>query len=330
LVPFHHSEDGPRTPFVEHLAEGLAWARPRGGALRAHFTVAVEHADAFGAALDAARTRLDGPVDVRFSFQEPRTDTIASDGAGGPFRTEDGRLLFRPGGHGALLHNLDALRGDVIVVRNVDNVAPEADRAEAVLWRRRMVGALVWLVADAHQHVRALRAGADPAEARMFAARWLGEAPGEAAALADWLDRPWRVAGMVKNQGQPGGGPFWAWGPDGVSLQIVESAQVAADPAQQAILRSATHFNPVDLALCVRRADGQTHDLAGFTDPSAVFVSHKSSGGKALRALEHPGLWNGQMARWNTVFVEIPASVFRPVKTMADLLGRAHGGPLGG
>jgi hypothetical protein len=233
------------------------------------------------------------------------TDTIAADASGGPFRDADGRLLLRPGGHGALLGNFNALDADLVLVRNIDNVAPAAQQADLVGWRQQLVGLLVRVQREAHAWVRALEDGADPG-ALAFARRWLGDVSPDG--LAARLDRPWRVAAMVPNVGQPGGGPFWAASPDGITLQIVEAAQV--DPAQRDVMARATHFNPVDLVLGLRDARGERHDLHRWTDPDAILVSEKSSGGRVLKALEHPGLWNGGMAGWNTVFVEAPAETF--------------------
>lgn len=314
LVPFFKAADGGAIrPVDQHLADALALVADAEGRARVHFTVSPAHHESFRSAASSAPPG----VEVSFSFQDPSTDTIAADASGAPFRDASGRPMFRPGGHGALLHNLHALDADVVVVRNIDNVAPGEHQPALVAWRQQLVGLLVRVQREAHGWVRALRSGADPAGAREFARRWLGPVPDDR--LAERLDRPWRVAAMVPNVGQPGGGPFWAESPDGVTLQIVESAQV--DPSQREILARATHFNPVDLVLGLRDAEGQRHDLLRWTDPDAILVSEKSSGGRVLKALEHPGLWNGGMARWNTVFVEAPAETFRPVKTLAELVG---------
>jgi hypothetical protein len=254
------------------------------------------------------------------------TDTIAAQPDGGPFRREDGSLFFRPGGHGALLGNLNAFDGDVVMMKNVDNILPDAHRAATVRWRRQLLGHLVMLQSRAH----ALRGRLDTPEGRAEASGFLEVTTGVKLAdapesLAQHLDRPWRVAGMVRNLGQPGGGPFWVDSPDGPALQIVEGAQMnREDASQDAIVSRATHFNPVELVLGLRDARGRSIDLTRYVDADAVMVTEKSLQGRPLLALEHPGLWNGSMAHWNTVFVQIPAEVFQPVKTLADLLGPSH------
>lgn len=334
LVPFHAAPDGARTAFDEQLVEALRLGRDARGHMRAHFTVGEAHREAFQAALAATAKRLsprsDVVMDVSFSVQDPATDTLASNEQGDPFRTDDGRLLFRPGGHGALLRNLAATRGDLVLVKNIDNVVPEDLRGPNLPWRRRLGGLLVELQAEAWVHVHLLRDGRGIDAAVAFCRTVLGrEVVPEPAALLAQLHRPWRVCGMVPNSGQPGGGPFWADSPDGVSLQIVEGAQIdTSDAAQAAVLGAATHFNPVDMALGLRDADGKAFDLTRFTDPAAAIVARKHHGCRMLRALEHPGLWNGGMARWNTVFVEIPSKTFQPVKALDDLLTSGHGGPL--
>lgn len=335
LVPFHPSPDGARTAFDEHLVEASRLARADDGTVRAHFTVGDAHRARFDAALERARTRLEGRtrthLEVGFSVQDPATDTLAVGADGRPFRKDDGGLLFRPGGHGALLGNLEASGGDIVLVKNIDNVVPEDLRGPNLPWRRRLAGLLVQLQGAAHDHVRKLRREGDAAvpAAAAFVQDELGRPPGATPdALIAQLDRPWRVCGMVKNEGQPGGGPFWAWSRGEVSLQIVESAQVDHnDPDQAATLRTSTHFNPVDMALAMRDADGKPFRLADWVDPEAVIVTEKSFEGRPLEALEHPGLWNGGMAGWNTVFVEVPAYTFQPVKTLYDLLSCTHGGP---
>lgn len=296
LLPFHKYPDGPRTPFEEHLHEAAGTVRDAGGLCRVHFTVSPEHRKAFEDELAEIRPRVELATGARFSVsfseQSPATDTIAGGAGGGPFRTASGGLVFRPGGHGALLKNLgDVARtgGDVVLVKNVDNVVPDALRGPTILWKRLLTGLLVKLE-------RASR-----------------------------RERPIRVCGVVRNEGEPGGGPFWVAGPRGESLQIVESAQVdLANPSQAAIWRSATHFNPVDLFCSLRDADRNPFDLGWFVDEGAVFIAEKTHEGKPLKALERPGLWNGAMAFWETVFVEVPKETFAPVKTVFDLLRPEH------
>jgi hypothetical protein len=296
LIPFHAYPEGVRTPFDEHLFEAAGTIRDASGLCRVHFTVSPEHRAAFEKKLVEVRPRVERATgarfEVSFSEQAPSTDTIAADPGGGPFRTSTGDLLFRPGGHGALLVNLAEVArrgGDVVLVKNIDNVAPDARRAPTLLWKRLLTGLLVTLERSGRR------------------------------------ERPIRVCGVVRNEGEPGGGPFWVDGPDGPGLQIVESAQVdLTDPAQAAVWRAATHFNPVDLVCSLRDAAGRPFDLSRFVDERAVFIAPKTHEGKALKALERPGLWNGAMAFWETVFVEVPKETFAPVKTVLDLLRPEH------
>jgi hypothetical protein len=252
-----------------------------------------------------------------------------------PFRSKGGwfaqvSLVFRPGGHGALLENLNDLQGDLVLIKNIDNVAATAHSRATLHWKKVLGGVLVIHQEKVHDQLRKLRSGkvspAQVAEAADFAKTVFGFPGGDLEALARFLDRPLRVCGVVPNTGEPGGGPFWVRGKDGtLSLQIVESAQV--DPAsgeQQGILKASTHFNPVDLACGVRDLEGKPYDLRKFRDPEAVFISRKSQDGRDLKALELPGLWNGAMADWLTLFVEVPLETFHPVKTVLDLLKPAH------
>lgn len=331
LVPFHPGPGGPRTPVAEHLVDALALARDGEGVTRVHLTVGSEHVGAFRSHVDAVAAASGARLEVGLSVQDPATDTVALDPERGPLRDAAGRLVLRPGGHGALLRNLgDVARAgaDVVLVRNVDNVIADGPlRAAALEVRQQLVGWLVAVQDEAWAHVHALRGGPSPthvAAARAFAGRVLGWTGPDDALLAR-LHRPWRVAGMVRNEGQPGGGPFFVAGE--ASPQIVEQAHVdLGDPGQAAILARSTHFNPVELVLGLRDVDGRPFDLGAYADPGAAFVSSKKVAGRDVRVLEHPGLWNGQMARWNSVFVEVPAGMFQPVKTLLDLARAAHGG----
>jgi hypothetical protein len=294
LIAFHRSSDGVRTAFEEHLLEGTAYTRSADGRARMHFTVAPEFRVEFEQSLGRVQASIAGKtnaqLDVSFSEQYPSTDTLALTTDGEPFRTEDGKLLFRPAGHGALLRNLQALNGDVVVLKNIDNVLPYEASGEVIRWKQLLIGCLV----------EAVTTGAHT--------------------------RPVRVCGVVRNEGEPGGAPFWVIGPDGQrTLQLVESSQVDADdPEQQRIFASSTHFNPVDLVCAVRDREGKPYNLSAFVDPSAVFLAKKSHEGRPLIALERPGLWNGAMAGWHTIFVEVPAATFAPVKTVFDLLRPQH------
>ncbi len=342
LIPFHRYPDGSRTPVEEHLVEAAAYVRDARGVCRLHFTVSPAHRAAFEAHVERVRGRYERRFGVRFeigfSVQKPSTDTLAADAANRPFRTADGALLFRPGGHGALIVNLAELGADVVCIKNIDNVVPERLLPPTVHWKKVLIGLLATVQARIFALLRALDAGEERAIDDALA--WLEEelsvpvppairradAAVRRAFAMDRLDRPLRVCGMVPNRGEPGGGPFWVRGRDGrTSLQIVETAQVdVTDPGQRAILAAATHFNPVDLVCGLRDWRGRPFDLARFVDPDAVFVAEKSHEGRVLKALEHPGLWNGGMAGWNTIFVEVPAITFNAVKTVGDLLRPEH------
>jgi hypothetical protein len=347
LLKFHAYTDGSRTPFEEHLVEAALYVKDATGTGRMHLTVSPEHRDAFAALFFEVRARYEEKYGVRFdvdySVQKRSTDTLAVDMANRPLRDEQGRLLFRPGGHGALIENLDDLYGDLVFVKNIDNVQPD-HRKDAVLhWKKALGGYLVKLQREARERIRALEeergSTAVLEEAVHFAGSRLAVeldgrldplSPRERCAfLIDRLDRPLRVCGVVPNRGEPGGGPFWVRRRDGtVSKQIVEGAEIdRSDAGQEEILADSTHFNPVDLVCGLRDAGGRPYDLSAYVDEDAVMISSKSSGGRELKALERPGLWNGGMAGWNTIFVETPIETFSPVKSILDLLRDEHQPP---
>lgn len=326
LLPFHRTSDGLETAFDAQVAEAAALVADEHGVVLGRMSVAPSHMERFVAA-----ARSVGPwLRMDFGVQDPRTDTVALDGDAAALDA-DGEVLLRPGGHGALLDHLQAMaddpsHGGVVLMKNIDNVTAAHWRERVLACRRQLVGLLVQRVDEAHHHIHRLRAGLGLAEAKAFVERVLGPPPELAAAeLATWLDRPWRVAGMVPNAGEPGGGPFWVELDGRPTVQIVEGVQLDRDdPVQEAAVRGSTHFNPVDLVVALRDADGRPHDLSRWTDPAAVIVTEKSHRGRTVRAYEHPGLWNGAMARWHSCFVELPALTFQPVKTLADLLRPAH------
>ncbi len=333
LIPFHRHEGGTRTAFEEHLVEAAGYVRDAGETCRMRITVSPEHLHAFRLLADRVVPALEraraARFDLAFSVQKASTDTIAATPKGGPFIADDGGLVLRPSGHGALLENLAEFGGDIVFVKNIDNVQTDALRADTLRWKKILCGRLVAVQRALFLHVARLRGRpADPAfvdEAAFFAREALGiEAP--AGGLLGLLERPLRVCGVVRNTGEPGGGPFWVRGRDGrVTRQIVEVAQV--DPAsepQQTVLREATHFNPVDLVCGLLDVTGAPFDLSAFVDPRAVIVAKKSHQGRDLLAFERPGLWNGAMAEWITVFVEVPISTFTPVKMLTDLLRPEH------
>lgn len=342
LIPFHRT-DRQRTAFEEQLLEGTRYVRDADGTCRMHFTVATEFLPEFEQALQAlrpevSRRRRGTILDVGFSEQDPATDTLAIDSAGEPFRLADGSLLFRPGGHGSLIANLNTLGADIVAIKNVDNILPDETTTEVVRWKRILIGYLAQLQSEVSEMLAACEPedAPEPAldRAIAFAAFRFLRRPATALHgntekrrwVFDALNRPIRVCGVVRNEREPGGAPFWIVEPDGTrSVQIVEPSQVdARNPEQARIFRSAGFFNPVDIVCGLRSWRGEPFDLRRYVDPDAVFVSEKTHEGRELRALERPGLWNGAMAGWNTVCAEVPASTFAPVKTVFDLLRPQH------
>jgi hypothetical protein len=348
LIPFHRYPDGSRTAFEEQLLEGAAYARDRHGLCHLHFTVTPDDEPAFRRLLGRVAPELGERLGTRFvvgfSHQSHATDTLAVDLDNRPFRLEDGSLLLRPGGHGALIGNLHALAregADLEMIKNIDNVVPDDRRGEVGRWKKLLGGLLLevrerlWGLLERLEAPRAAADGELLEEASAWLAGTLGRPLPQAletaeperlrAHLIDRLDRPLRVCGMVANRGEPGGGPFWVESGGEVSLQIVEKAQIDFDaPDQRQIVARATHFNPVDLACSLRDRHGEPYDLERFIDPRTVFIARKTHHGEPIQALERPGLWNGAMAGWNSVFVEVPITTFSPVKTVADLLRPAH------
>jgi hypothetical protein len=344
LMPWHRRGTAVRTPLEEHLWESADLARDADGLCRVHFTVAEEHQERFESFHRKVRPAWEKAAKSRaettFSVQHRSTDTLAVDLQGHPFRRADGRLLFRPGGHGALLTNLNALDADVVFIRNIDNVPPDRLRPLNAEWKKALCGLLLELQEEVfrctgwiHQHPDDERVIADalrflsrrlsiPVSAALKSAS-VGE---KRRILLSKLHRPMRVCGMVRNEGEPGGGPFWVKNRRGeLSLQIVESAQVnPSSDDQQVAFENATHFNPVDMVCALRDWQGKPFDLFRHRDPEAVIITKKTEEGRELMALERPGLWNGGMADWNTVFVEIPSELFLPVKTVNDLLRAGH------
>ena len=330
LVTFHAYPEGARKAVEEHLVEGAVYAAARGVA-RIHFTVSPEHIAGFETLLaekvPVYEQRFGIRYDISFSVQKPSTDTIAVNPDNTPFRQDDGTLLFRPAGHGALIENLNEIDADLIFIKNIDNVTTDARRGDTVRYKKVLAGVLLDLQGRAFEYLKALEVGGAELEpiAEFIGKQLCVKLPAEydSALLRAVLDRPIRVCGMVRNEGEPGGGPFWVGNPDGTeSLQIAESSQIAPDDLP--LMQSATHFNPVDLVCGVRDSKGCKFDLRRYTDPATGFISSKSSGGRDLRAQELPGLWNGAMAKWNTVFVDVPVTTFSPVKVVQDLLRPQH------
>ena len=332
LVSFHRYGDEVRKAVEEHLVEGAQYAAA-GGEVKIHFTVSPEHLTRFEALLaekiPGYESRFGVKYRISFSVQDPSTDTLAVNPDCTPFRPADGRLLFRPAGHGALIGNLGKIDADIVFVKNIDNVTTDARRGDTVLYKKALAGVLLALQERIFEYLMALEVpGAELEPIAAFIENELCvKLPKDygTALLRQVLDRPIRVCGMVRNEGEPGGGPFWVTGADGLeTLQIAESNQIA--PEKRELMRLATHFNPVDLVCSFRTSKGGRFDLQEFVDPATGFISRKSDGGRELLAQELPGLWNGAMARWNTVFVEVPITTFSPVKVVTDLLRPEHQG----
>ena len=331
LVTFHAYKEGGRKPVEEHLVEAALYAS-NGESATIHFTVSPEHQEGFEALLKERQSYYEEKFGVKFnvsfSQQSPATDTIAVNPDNTPFRTDDGKLLFRPAGHGALITNLDKLDADIIFVKNIDNVITEERVEPTVTYKKALAAQLLQLQARAFQYLKELEKGdVDP----MLFLEMLDFAESELMIpmeeditqerLFELMNRPIRVCGMVKNEGEPGGGPFWVLdADDNASLQIVESSQIS--PEQKPVMTRATHFNPVDMVCALKNYKGEKFDLLQYVDPETGFISSKSYGDRTLKALELPGLWNGAMSKWITIFVEVPIATFNPVKTVFDLLRR--------
>ena len=342
LLKFHSYEDGNRTPLEEHLVEGALYAANRNGKVNVHFTVSPEHRALFQALVEEKAAtyakKFGVEYSISFSEQKPSTDTVAADMENKPFR-DQGKLLFRPGGHGALIENLNDLEADVIFIKNIDNVVPDKLKGDTVEYKKLIAGVLVTLQQKVFAYLELLDSGKYTHEQLLEMLQFLQKSlycknPAvkdlEDSELAIYLkkklNRPMRVCGMVKNVGEPGGGPFLAYNQDGtISLQILESSQIDMnDSEKKEMFEKGTHFNPVDLVCAVRNYKGEKFNLVDYVDKATGFISYKSKNGKDLKALELPGLWNGAMSDWNTVFVEVPLSTFNPVKTVNDLLRDQH------
>ena len=367
VIKFHRYADEVRTAFEEHLVEAQEYMRNADGSANLVVTISPEHEHLFRAVFDSVKEKYEKRFGVRynvvFTYQDKATDTVAVDVNNNPFRTETDSLLFRPAGHGALLNNLNALKEELVSIKNIDNVAhdrylPATAKYKKVLMgkclelRDRIFGYLRELDAVTENHVsypEPYLPGCNPVgkdEAYMtpecqllcndiqeFLEKELcislpesNDCKSRVMMIRRKLDRPIRVCGMVKNEGEPGGGPFIICEKDGsTSLQILEGVQInMADETARKALSEATHFNPVDIVCCLHDYKGNSFDLQQHVDHEAGFISSKSYQGRELKALELPGLWNGSMSDWNTLFVEVPSETFNPVKTVLDLLRPAH------
>lgn len=338
LLRFHAYEGEPsRTPLDEQLTEGAQTAANAAGEVKLHFTVSANHRRLFeeklAEAVPAAEARTGRKFTVTLSEQKPSTDTIAANIDNDEPFLENDSLFFRPGGHGALIENLNDIDAAVVFIKNIDNVVPDRHR-DATVRYKQVIGGYMMLLHDAiARFIAAIDAGEDvTAEAIEFMRHSLStddkrfdtlKGTDLVRLVRSKLDRPLRVCGMVRNEGEPGGGPYITVNPDGSSsLQILESTQIGPD--YKDMMAGATHFNPVDLVCYIKNPAGVKYDLTRYVDPATGFISQKSSHGRELRAMELPGLWNGAMSDWNTAFVEVPVETFNPVKTVNDLLRPAH------
>ncbi|MCM4156351.1 DUF4301 family protein [Gramella sp. AN32] len=338
LVPFHKYSDHTATAFEEHLVEAVRYVSIDGVA-KVHFTVAEGDKEKFQNEWKAIRERVEAATAVKFeieySYQDPKTDTIAVDENNEAFRTKEDQLFFRPGGHGALIENLNQLDEEIIFIKNIDNVVTEDTISLVVDFKKMLGGKLLKTQEKISEYLKLLEAGNISGDEIDTIQRFLETelflksnskeklSPSE---LIQKLNRPLRVCGMVKNEGEPGGGPFLVKDKNGeISLQIIEGAQIDNNnPEQAKTAREATHFNPVDIVCCLKNYRGESYDLNEFVDEDMSFIADKTKDGKPLKALERPGLWNGGMAKWNTIFVEVPVETFNPVKTVSDLLKKTH------
>ena len=347
VIAFHRYPDGEvRTAFAEHLVEGQDYMRNPDGSVNLTVTISPEHKElfekAFAEVKDIYEKRYDVKYNIRFTYQDKATDTVAVDPEGKPFRKDDGSLLFRPAGHGALIYNLNAVPEELVSIKNIDNVSVQRLLPVTARYKKVLIGRALKLRDRIFGYLRALDALGDASgeegkalceEIEAFLDKELcitlppvKDTAAKLELLRRKLDRPIRVCGMVRNQGEPGGGPFIVEDKDGcTSLQILESVQINKDDSAAVnALKNATHFNPVDLVCCLKDYKGRKFNLLDYVDEDAGFISSKSFQGRELQALELPGLWNGAMSDWNTLFVEVPVETFNPVKVVLDLLREAH------
>lgn len=344
LFPFHSYKGHIATAFEEHLFESALYANKKGIA-RLHFTISKEHQERFYEKFKKRKAYIELKTgvqfDISYSYQEPSTDTIAVTVANRVLRDQKDKLIFRPGGHGSLINNLNKQEADLIFIKNIDNVVVTTYREEVAFYKKMLAGKLLSLQATSFRYLKILNGEGTPSQKNIkeitdFLKEALSiklvtgfskyELHNQITYLKELLDRPIRVCGMVRNEGEPGGGPFWIRQKNGKqNLQIIESVQInPRDKRQQEIAKNATHFNPVDIVCGVKNYKGEKYDLLKFVDTKAGFIASKSYEGEPIKALEHPGLWNGAMAHWITIFVEVPLSTFDPVKTVNDLLKPAH------
>jgi len=335
LVPFHFYKESAATAFEEHLVEAATYASLN-KETKLHFTVTENHLEKFEKTFKTIKTRLENQTGVKFeiaySFQKKSTDTIAVDFENRPFRDQNGKVVFRPGGHGALIENLNEIDADLIFIKNIDNVIKQEHLISISSYKKALAGELINVQEKIFEILsridedgfnnKILQAANNLLKEKLSLKKELKNE----ADVREVLNRPIRICGMVKNEGAPGGGPFWVKDDKGnISLQIIEGAQIEMEnPTQKEIAQNATHFNPVDLVCSVKNYKGEKFDLTKYVNPDKCFISNKSKDGRNLKALELPGLWNGAMSYWNTIFMEVPIITFNPVKNVVDLLNENH------
>ena len=329
VIRFHRYADGEvRTAIAEHLVEAATYMRNDDGTCNLVVTISPEHKQLFEEALAEVQpvfeARYGVKYNVTFTFQDKATDTIAVDAKNKPFRTDDDALLFRPAGHGALIYNLDKVEEELVSIKNIDNVAHEKLLGTTARYKKVLMGEALKVRDRIFGYLRKL--DENPSVQLCNEIENFLDKAERVEMLREKLNRPVRVCGMVRNEGEPGGGPYIIAGKDGAtSLQILESVQInKEDAGAMDAMSRATHFNPVDLVCCLKDYKGNKFDLLAHVDPEAGFISSKSFQGRELKALELPGLWNGAMSDWNTLFVEVPLETFNPVKVVLDLLRPAH------
>jgi hypothetical protein len=334
LIPFHNFESHQVSALFEQVREGLTYAKNLQSPCTFHFTISPEITVEYEIEVTKILDHFGHDnLQISYSYQSPKTDTPALKNDGGLARDKDDKIIFRPAGHGALLENLQQIDSDIIFIKNIDNVSHHRWTQEITFYKKVLAGYLLDIVAESHQLLLELeRNNEQILEAvRDFLFRHFGYQLSEELTIGkayDLLYRPIRVCGMVKNEGEPGGGPFWVMQSNGyISKQIVEKNQIdTADPIQIQCLAHSTHFNPVDIVCCINDHNGKKYNLKHYVDESASFISDKFQEGQIVKALELPGLWNGSMAGWNSIFIEVPNSTFHPVKTVNDLLRPGHQG----
>lgn len=330
LIEFHKYPKKPLTAFEEHIVEAQELSR-KTEMMKIHFTISEEYKNKFSEKLEAVDDNLKRKID--FSFQEKSTDTVAIYDDGNLVRDSYGKLLLRPGGHGSLLQNLNKLDSDFIFIKNIDNVIHGSYLSDTIIYKKLLGGILISIIDNVYEIYTKLKVDKVRESDKNRIIEYLNLKFGASfntnsstSEILEFIDRPIRVCGMVKNTGEPGGGPFWVSNTKGIeTLQIVEKAQIdMLDPEQAECFNNSTHFNPVDLVCYLKNPKGERLDLNKYVDKNSTFISEKTYEGKNIRVLEHPGLWNGAMSNWLTVFVEVPLITFNPVKELNDLLRKEH------